>query len=192
MSRDAIPEPWRGFLSDLDALLANDPFFVECVELHCVGGFVVATCYDLKRTTVDLDVFAVLPSEYLSPLLEKAGKETPLAIAHQVYIDVGSRVATVPQHYQTRLRELFGGAFAHLRLLVFDAYDLALSKLERNIDRDREDVKRLARNATFDVDELRLRYESELRPFLRGRTSWLDGTLEMWIEMIQEQRARTS
>lgn len=189
MSRDAIPQPWRGFLSELDTLLAKDPFFVERVELHCVGGFVVATCYDLKRTTVDLDVFAVVPSAYLTPLLETAGKGTDLAIAHHVYIDVGSRIATVPQHYRNRLKELFADAFEHLRLLVFDPYDLALSKLERNIDRDREDVRRLARNASFSVDELRHRYESELRPFLKGRTSWLDGTLEMWSEMIEEQRA---
>jgi len=40
---------------------------------------------------------------------------------------------------------VFPAAFQHLRLCALDPYDLALSKLERNIQRDREDVKYLAR-----------------------------------------------
>ena len=74
---------------------------------------------------------------------------------------------------------------------MLDRYDLALSKLERNIDRDRDDVLLLSR-ANFDVGVLRERYMTEVRPFVTGRTSWHDQTVELWLEMIEETRRGTS
>jgi hypothetical protein len=184
------PDPWRGFLGDIDRLLASDRSSSP-IELHCVGGFVVAMCYDLQRVTGDIDVFEVVPGKALAVLLDAAGKGRPLARKHGVYIDAGSRVATLPQEYVSRLTEIFVGRFAHLRLLVLDRYDLALSKLERNIDRDRDDVLLLSR-ANFDLAVLRERYVSEVRPFVTGRTSWHDQTLELWVEMIEETRRGTN
>lgn len=64
------------------------------------------------------------------------------------------------------MTEMFPGAFKHLRLLAFDPYDVALAKLERNIQRVRDDVKHLARTIPFDIDALKDRYEKELRPLL--------------------------
>ena len=179
------PEPWRSFLGDIDRLLASQRS--SPVELHCVGGFVVAMCYDFDRVTGDIDVFEVIPGNALTVLIEAAGKGRPLARKHGVYIDAGSRAATLPENYAARLTEIFVGRFAHLRLLVLDRYDLALSKLERNIDRDREDVLLLSR-ANFDVGVLRERYTSEVRPFVAGRTSWHDQTIELWLAMIDETR----
>src|SRR4026208_955493 len=49
---DPLPEPWRSFLRDLDTQLAGP------TELHCFGGFVVAQCYGLMRTTADIDMRA--------------------------------------------------------------------------------------------------------------------------------------
>jgi hypothetical protein len=184
------PEPWRGFLTDIDRLLASQRNSSP-IDLHCVGGFVVAMCYDLQRVTADIDVFEVVPGDALAVLLDAAGKGRPLARKHGVYIDAGSRVATLPHDYASRLAEIFGGHCARLRLLVLDRYDLALSKLERNIDRDRDDVLLLSR-ANFDLAVLRERYEAEVRPYVTGRTSWHDQTLELWLEMIDETRKRDS
>jgi hypothetical protein len=184
------PEPWRGFLADIDRLLASERGSPP-IELHCVGGFVVAMCYDLQRVTADIDVFEVVPGNALTVLLDAAGKGRPLARKHGVYIDAGSRVATLPQDYASRLTEIFKGCFAHLRLLALDRYDLALSKLERNIDRDRDDVLLLSR-VNFDVAVLRDRYRAEVRPYVTGRTSWHDQTIELWLEMIDETRRRDS
>lgn len=75
-----------------------------------------------------------------------------------------------------------------LRLRVPDAYDLALSKLERNIGRDREDVLVIARAAHLDPATLRERYMSELRPFVIGPVSRHDGTIALWVEMLEEMR----
>ncbi len=55
------------------------------------------------------------------------------------------------------------GTFQHLRLLAFDPYDLALSKLERNIQRDRDDVLHLARTVPLELKVLKDRYQKELR-----------------------------
>src|SRR5690349_2919260 len=107
------PEPWRGFLAGIDRLLASQRSSSP-IDLHCVGGFVVAMCYDLQRVTADIDVFEVVPGNALTMLLDAAGTGRPLARKHGVYLDAGSRVATLPQDYASRLTEIFKGRFAHL------------------------------------------------------------------------------
>jgi hypothetical protein len=59
-----------------------------------------------------------------------------------------------------------------------------LSKLERNSDRDREDVLRLARAGYIDCGVPKARYLEEVRPYLLNKHEWHDQTLELWIEMI--------
>ena len=83
---------------------------------------------------------------------------------------------------------MFPGAFQNLRLLALDPYDLALTKLERNIVRDQSDVRFLARAIPFDIDLLRGRYQTELRTYL-GNPKREDLTLKLWIEAIEEDRA---
>jgi hypothetical protein len=61
-----------------------------------------------------------------------------------------------------------------------------LSKLERNIQRDRDDVKHLARTVPLDPEVLKYRYQKELRWQL-GNPEREDLTLQLWIEAIQEQ-----
>jgi len=185
-----IPEPWRALLTDVDDLLAKHRGDGPPVELHCVGGFVVAMCYSLARSTADLDVFEVVPATALGPLLAAAGRDTPLARKHGVYIDAGSRVATLPESYADRLTEIFPGTFVNMKLLVLERYDLALSKLERNIDRDLEDVQLLFGSGAFDVGVLRERYLNEVRPFVTGPVSRHDLTLDLWVEMIEELRGK--
>jgi hypothetical protein len=70
-----------------------------------------------------------------------------------------------------------------LNLFALDATDIALSKLERNVERDREDFLRLARAGYIDRQVLKDRYYEELRPYLLSRLSWHDKTLELWLEM---------
>lgn len=86
---------------------------------------------------------------------------------------------------------MFPGTFKHLRLFALDPYDLALSKIERNSQGDRDDVKHLARVVPFDLEPLRSRFENELKPNLAipERESL---TLQLWIDAIKEERAQTS
>jgi hypothetical protein len=175
-----IPEPWKSFFAAIDAGLNEE------VRFEILGGFVVTILYDSPRTTADVDIVSVIPNTRTRTLIEIAGEGSLLHKKHGVYLDrVG--VATLPENYQDRLTEAFAGEFQRLRLFALDAYDIALAKIERNIDRDREDVKFLARAIPFDLQILEERYVKELRPFL-GIPEREDLTLRLWIEMIEEMR----
>jgi hypothetical protein len=180
MPPDVIPEPWYSFLRELDADLSDD------LHVHCMGGFVVTLLYDFSRTTSDIDVLAVISRERSGELFKLGGKGSALHKKCGVYLDsVG--VATPPENYEERLQMMFPGALPHLHLLALDPYDLALTKIGRNIQRDRDDVKHLARKVPFDLQTLKWRYEKELRPYLASPERE-DTTLRLWIEMIEEER----
>jgi hypothetical protein len=175
-----IPEPWYSFLSELDQHATEE------TRLDCMGGFVMTVLYGYSRETSDLDVLLVAPRAQLKRLLDLGARGGALHKKHKVYLDyVG--VAQVPEDYEDRLTEMFPGTFKHLRICALDPYDLALSKLERNIQRDRDDVKHLARSIPLDLKILKERYEKELRPQL-GIPEREDLTLKLWIEMIEEDR----
>ena len=101
------------------------------------------------------------------------------------------RVPTLVVHRRLLIpvREMFPQSFKHLRLFACDPYDVALAKLERNIQRDRDDVRHLARTIPFDLQTLKERYERELRPIL-GNPDREDLTLRLWLEAIEEERRR--
>ena len=177
MPEGGLPEPWQSFLCELDERIDTP------TELHCLGGFVIRALYDVTRVTADVDVIQVRGSE-AAALVELAGTDSPLHRRYRVYLDVVT-VATVPERYEDRLIDLFPDEFTCLRLKAFERHDLALAKLERNLDRDREDVKTLAVRGGLDPAVLRQRYEEELRPYL-GRPEREDLTLQLWLEMIAE------
>jgi len=182
MQPEQIPEPWASFLSQVDDQLSED------VELHCFGGFVVTMLYGLARSTVDVDVLPATKRSEWRHLADLAGKGSELHQRYGIYLDFVT-IASVPEDYDQRLTEMFPGAFRRLRLLAFDPYDLALAKLERNIQRDRDDVKHLARTIPFDLEALKDRYMKELRPLL-GNPNREDLTLRLWVEAIEEERRR--
>lgn len=178
---EPIPEPWFSFLRGLDELADTT------VAHHCIGGFVVIMLYGLSRTTGDLDVLEVCPKSAGNAFAKVATRGGELHKKYRVYLDqVG--VAQPPYDYESRWREMFPGAFRNLHLMALDPYDLALTKLERNIERDRSDVRYLARTVPFDLSILRERYVTELRPYL-GDPAREDLTLQFWIEDIEEDRA---
>lgn len=172
------PEPWLSFLRELDNAVGEE------THLHCMGGFVVTLLYGFSRPTADIDVLSVHPMAARQPL-EIAQRGGPLHRKYRVYLDqVG--IAHVPENYEERLVALFANTFQNLRILALDPYDLALSKLERNIQRDRDDIKHLARTVPLDLQSLRKRYETELRWQL-ARPEREDLTLKLWIEAIEEE-----
>lgn len=170
-----LPPRWRAFLEELDGLLG------EPIELHCIGGFAVVAAYGLPRSTNDLDYYAITPRNREADLQKIAGERSRLARKHQVYIH-NPGVASVPDNYEDRITELYPGRFKNIRLFVLDPYDLVLSKLSRNLDRDREDVQYLVRTQNLKAEMLRARYEKELRACLIGPPEWHDGTLDFWLE----------
>ncbi|HVW86918.1 MAG TPA: DUF6036 family nucleotidyltransferase [Bryobacteraceae bacterium] len=176
MQHNGPPEPWHSFFAEIDKSLA------EPVALHCIGGFVVAMLYGLPRPTVDVDCVSVIPVQQTDALQSLAGKGSALHKKYGVYAQhVG--IVTVPESYEERLIPMFPKAYRQLLLHGLDAHDLALSKLERNSARDREDVKYLAHAAPLDPAVLKSRYHAELRPYL-ANTSRHDLTIRLWLEML--------
>ncbi len=150
------PEPWDSFLRELD-LAVN-----TTVRLDCIGGFVVTQLYGLDRPTADVDVVELAPRNAAETMMSLGIRGGPLYTKHLVYLDRVA-VAAYPENYEERLTEMFPGAYRHLRLMALDPYDLALSKLERNSQKDRDDIRFLARSIPFDLDVLRHRYDIETR-----------------------------
>lgn len=178
MQSKTIPEPWLSFLREIDA------FIEEETHLHCLGGFVVTAVYGLKRQTSDVDTLTLV--ERPPELFDRAGIGSELFKKYGLYLDpVG--IATLPENYEDRLEEIFLSTFEHLRLFALDPYDIALSKIERNGDIDRQDVLHLARVVPFDLEILKHRYHHELRVYL-GNPGREDLTLKLWLEMIEERR----
>ena len=180
MPPEQLHEPWRSFLHDIDAQLAGP------TEIHCFGGFVVAEYYGLARPTADVDIIRVRGASDVADVQRIGGKGSPLAKKHRVYLDIVT-VADVPERYEERLLDVYAGEFRNLRVRVFERHDLALAKLGRNQDYDREDVRRLAQGPGLDVAILEQRYRDELRWQL-GNPDREDLTLELWIEMLTELR----
>lgn len=138
--------------------------------------------HDLPRPTVDVDCLTVIPMDMAAPLHSSAGEGSALHKRYGVNIQrVG--IVTVPENYSDRLTLMFPTAFRKLSLLGLEAHDLALSKLERNSARDREDIRYLARAAPLDLSVLERRYQVELRPYL-ANTNRHDLTMRLWMEML--------
>ncbi len=176
-----VPEPWKAFLHEVDALLDRE------IHLHCNGGFVVSVCYGFERPTADVDFLAVTPSDSVKNLISIAGKQSALKAKYGVYLDYFA--VDPPDGYDERLTEMFPKAFYHLRLWALDPYDLALTKLGRNLPKDREDVRYLAKVVPLDLSILRSRFEKEVKPYL-WTAEREERTLQFWIEDIEEVRAR--
>ena len=175
------PEPWRGFLEALDSSID------EPVDLHCLGGFVVSLMYGVSRETSDLDVLAARAATQLANLERLAGRGSALHRRYRVYLQPVT-VATYPEEYEKRLVHMWPRAgLKRLRLYALEPNDLALTKLERNSDVDRQDVLSLARARLVNARTLRERYEKEFRPNVVSAVEKLDLTMQLWLEMIAEK-----
>ena len=176
---DLIPEPWGAFLRELDEI-ATEP-----VDFHCIGGFVVTKKYGFRRETRDVDVLSITPNTQRQDFLNKGAEGSDLSRKYHVYLHFVGVIEVHPENYEMRLTEMYPGQLQRIRLLAAEAHDLALMKLERNIERDRDDVKFLARQGFITPDELKSRYRNEMRPYyaVPERT---DSVVDLWGEMIRE------
>ena len=173
-SAQDVPLHWNRFLAEVDERLHSP------VELHCLGGFVLAAVFGLPRPTGDVDYIAAIPSAALADLERIAGRGSVVAQKHGLYLQYVT-VADVPENYAGRLTPLFPGQFSRLGLLALEVHDLVLAKLVRNSPVDLEDAKFLARAGKLDRKVLRRRYEKELRPNLANAVRH-DLTLKIWLE----------
>jgi len=177
------PSPWGEFLLELDSMLT------DACHLPIIGGYAVTQIYGASRPTADIDVLEVRPTRLSRWLQDAAGIGSILAAKHRIYLDiVGAGVANPPFDYESRLRPIYDGFFKHLHLAVMDPYDVALTKLKRDSDKDFQDVLRLAAAVPFDLDEFERRYLEELRENTTGRPEDNDEVFYRWKAAITESR----
>ena len=154
--------------------------------LQCLG-FVVTQCYGAARLTADFDVlWSVAPREIST---EMAGRGSAFSKKYKMYVDVVT-VAEFTYEYESRLIDIYPGAFRHLRLRVLDPYDIALAKLGQNNDRDREDVLFLAQTVPFDLDLFESRFREELEPNLMGNAREKADWFQSWLVDIRDERSK--
>jgi len=177
------PSPWYEFLEELDTKLD------EPCRLPCFGGFAVTIEYVISRSTSDIDVLDVAPRKLGKVLLREGGLGSPLATKHKVYLDLVG-VANPPYDYESRLRPMYEGIFRYLHFVVMDPYDVALTKLKRDNDKDVQDVLQLAEKIPFDLELFERRYINELRDNTTGRPEDNDQVFYRWKASILEVRAR--
>ncbi len=176
------PEPWASFLVALDNKIDQN------VDLHCIGGFVVTVQFGSSRATSDIDILAAVPHEKLADLQRIAGERSILHRKFKVYLQPVT-IATYPEDYESRLVRMWPDIpFKYLRLYSLEPHDLALTKLERNSDVDRQDIRDLAEAGLINPTTLRQRYEAEVRPNLVSRIEKHNLTLTLWVEMCWPPR----
>ncbi len=148
--KSSLSPRWFVLLKEVDQLLTAR------VEIHCLGGFVLAAAHGLPRPTGDLDYIAAKPADSAARLEVIAGRDSALARKHGLYPQYVT-VADVPEDYTDRLAELFADQFTRLRLLALEIHDLVLAKLARNSPVDLEDTKFLAKAGRLNEEVLRAR-----------------------------------
>ena len=181
---DAIPEPWGSFLRELDKIATAR------VDFHSIGGFVITRKYGFQRETSDVDVLSITPKSQVQDFVNRGARGSDLHRKYGVYLDLVGVIDAYPDDYEARLTEMYPGQLRYIRPLAAEAHDLALMKLGRNIERDRADVKFLARQGLITPAELRHRYEKEMRPYIALPEQRSDPAIELWVEMIREELDR--
>ncbi|MFQ5720158.1 MAG: DUF6036 family nucleotidyltransferase [Acidobacteriota bacterium] len=169
-----VEEPWLSFLREVDRTLR------EPVEVHCLGGFVLAVMWGLPRPTGDIDVIEVRPDAAGHDLMQIAGEGTALAEKHHLHFQK-VMIAEYPERYEERVVDITPRRMHKLRLKALEVHDVMLAKLSRNSPRDRADVEFLVGNGVLDRRRLQERFDAELRPHLLDEAREAL-TLELWLD----------
>lgn len=177
-----LPGHWKPFLKDIDR------FLNQRTELVCIGGFALEAAYDLPRSTRDVDILEIRPKGAQDALIMNAGPDSELFQKHGLYLQSTSGVCELPLNHEPRLTEVAAGEFTYLHIFVPDLYDLALTKLQRNREKDRADFRYMIRAFPLEPAELKRRYDEELRPYLLN-PGYHDITLDLWLEIAAENKS---
>jgi hypothetical protein len=74
------------------------------------------------------------------------------------------------------------GTYLNVHFFALDPYDLALTKIDRKIELERDDVKHLVKTVPLDRQILQDRFERELRPIFVGDVRRAELTMKLWLE----------
>ncbi|WP_031496646.1 DUF6036 family nucleotidyltransferase [Bryobacter aggregatus] len=171
-----LTEPWVSGLAEFDRQLSMP------ISLTCMGGFAMTIGYGMPRATVDIDACSLAPLDQSKEVDELAGRGSPLHRKYGIYIQQVN-IVSPPCDHTERLIPIEAPTLQKLKLFVLEAHDLALSKLERNSQTDREDVRYLVERGLLDSHTLQLRYYEEQRSYLIGDLRRFDRAFDFWLQL---------
>lgn len=124
-----------------------DQRLARSVDIYIIGGAAAILGYNVTKETNDIDVDGQIPKE----LADAFAAETKALGLNLHLSQVG--VFSPPEGYRERAKfEDFPKR--KLRVWHLDQYDLAISKLDRGIEKDFEDIARIHENSPFEIERL--------------------------------------
>lgn len=154
----------RYAVDDLTRFLkALDEALDEPAKLVVIGGSALVLGYGGAAATNDIDTF----ESYLDAIKE-AAEQARTKTGLNIPI-VNSGIAQLPNGYEDRLMRVLPH-LKNLEVLVLDAYDLAVSKLVRGNEHDRQQLAQLHALTPFDLDTLVTRFRDLMATYVGDPT----------------------
>ncbi len=135
--------------------------FDKPARIYLVGGATIIL-EGLRPKTVDIDITYEVASEDHQALIEAIRK---LKEEMQVNVEEASPAHFIPLPDGWQNRSIFFARFDRIDVFHFDLYSVSLSKIERGLESDFQDVLALLRTSRIDMNELEKHFQSILPQF---------------------------
>lgn len=167
-------------LAKMDLSLQESGYSGEAVKMYLAGGMAVHYHCGTRYTE---DVDATFSRRLLLPYREMTvdyfqedGSPSSIYL-DPTYNDTFALLH--PDYRETSVEWLgMGQEQSKLKLLVLTPLDLAVSKISRFSQQDREDILALAHHRYFTAEQLRAHAEEALEYYV-GNTSWVHGSIHL-------------
>jgi hypothetical protein len=133
---------------ELSKLFGNiDSKLKKQVDIYVIGGAAAILGYDVVKETNDVDLDGRIDSEFGKLFAAEAAR-----LKLDLYLS-SKGIFSPPHNYRERMHsEIFRKK--RLRVWYLDQYDLAISKIDRGIEKDFEDIKRVHQKSPFEMQRL--------------------------------------
>lgn len=118
------------------------------INLFIIGGASAILGYNVTKATNDVDIEGNIDDELNKIFTEEAEK-----LKLELYLSSRGGVFFPPDGYRSRSK-FKDFAKNNLRVWYLDKYDLAISKIERGLEKDYEDIERVHAKSPFELDQL--------------------------------------
>lgn len=191
--RNARPEyvtAFRELATRICSALEGSPKRVLPVKMYVAGGAAIHL-YTGARVSKDVDaVFShriALPANLEISYRDADGAARLLYFDHQ-YNDTLALMHE-DAHEDSHALSLDGIDPAVLDVRLLSPVDLAVTKIGRFLDHDRQDIIALARRRLIRPEPLRQRAEEALGGYV-GNTDWVRGSIQMACRIVADEQAR--
>lgn len=118
------------------------------IDLYIIGGASAILGYNVTKATNDVDIEGNIDDELSKIFSEEAAK-----LKIDLYLSSRGGVFFPPDGYRSRSK-FKDFPKNNLRVWYLDKYDLAISKIERGLEKDYEDIERVHAKSPFELDRL--------------------------------------